>query len=63
MTVPDDDLKHTLRWKPADFRRVEEAAKMLGDSIHAEVSVPDFMRGAVMRRADEILGTPSPVAA
>lgn len=58
---PEDRYrKHTLLWRPEDYDRVERAAHALGQEIHADISVPDFMRGAVLRRVDEILG---PIAA
>ncbi|MGE3176777.1 MAG: hypothetical protein AB7G23_19095 [Vicinamibacterales bacterium] len=55
--------KHTLLWKHEDYERVEQAAQALGQQIHADLSVPDFMRGAILKRADEVLGSPSPEAA
>lgn len=54
--------KHTLLWKREDWERVEQAARTLGQEVHADVSVPDFVRGASLRRAEEILG-PSPLEA
>ncbi len=53
----DGRRKHTLVWRPEDYERVERAAHALSQEIHAEVSVPDFMRGAILRRADEILAS------
>ena len=62
-TIPntDDGVKgaeyrrHTVAWKPDEWRRIEEAAKRLADSTHAEISEVDLIRGSVLRRADEIL--------
>lgn len=61
MTSPDKDLedryrKHTVLWKPEEWDRVEQAAKALAEQAHVAVSAPDFIRGAVLRRAEELLG-------
>ena len=58
--VEDRYRKHTLLWKPGDWERVEQAAKALGEQAHVEVSPPDFIRGTVLRRVDELIGPPEP---
>jgi hypothetical protein len=55
-TANDEKRPHTVQWAVADFERVCAAAEALGRQIHADVSLPDFMRGAILRRCDEVLG-------
>lgn len=63
-TMPDADdavkggdyRKHTIAWKPAEWQRIKDAADRLGSNTHIEVAEVDFIRGAALRRADEILG-------
>lgn len=49
-------VKHTVLWLPSDWDRIAEAADRISEETHAEVEVPNFIRGAVMRRVNEVLG-------
>ena len=49
-------VKRSILWRPEDWTRIEEAAKRLALETHTEVSEPQLIRGAVLRRCDEILG-------
>lgn len=48
--------KHTVLWRPEDWERIEQAAKVISDREHIEVAPVDLIRGSTMRRVDEILG-------
>jgi hypothetical protein len=48
-------VKRTILFRPEDWERIEAAARKLTGEIHAEVSEPEFIRGAVARRCDEVL--------
>ena len=56
----DEVRKHTLLWDGADWDRIEEAARKLSELTKATVSVPNFIRGAALARADELLNTSAP---
>ena len=49
-------VKHTVIWPLVDWERIEKAATQVSEETHAEIEVPNFIRGAVMRRVNEILG-------
>lgn len=48
-------VKRTLLFRPEDWARIEAAAAKVSSQVHAEVSEPEFIRGAVARRCDEVL--------
>lgn len=56
--VPDDSetYKHTIVWTRADWKRIEAAAQLISEDAAVEVKIPAFIRGAVLRRCDEVLG-------
>jgi hypothetical protein len=56
-------VKRTILFRPEDWERIEEAARRLTQEIHVEVSEPEFIRGAVARRCDEILRPAEPAEA
>lgn len=48
-----------IRWDDDEWAQVEEAAKRLGEQVHASIKPSDFVRGAAKKRVEEILGTPA----
>lgn len=51
----DEIRKQTLLWYGSDWDRIEEAARKLSEQTKAVISVPNFIRGAALARADELL--------
>lgn len=50
------ERRHTIRWREEDWARIERAAEKLASEMHVEIDPVDLIRGASLRRADEILG-------
>jgi hypothetical protein len=57
MTDPSkqEPQKQTLIWPAVDWQRIKDAAAKLSSETHADIQVPDFIRGAVRRRVEEVL--------
>ena len=49
------DRPHTIRWDPADWDRIEEAAKVLAERQHMDLAAVDIIRSGTRRFVDEIL--------
>ena len=49
-------VRHTVIWDPEDWERIRSALRRLEDETHIEVKLPDYIRGAVHKRNDEVLG-------
>jgi hypothetical protein len=54
---------HTVIWDLSDWDRIGQAIEVLQAETHVEIDTPSFIRCAVMRRVDELLGAPAPPAA
>lgn len=52
----DSKVKHMIVWDAADWRRIQTAHERVKAETHLDSSVPDYIRGAVQKRNDEILG-------
>lgn len=52
---PGDYRRHTVAWRPEEWQRIQDAALRLAEEAHVDISEVDLIRGAVLRRADEIL--------
>lgn len=50
-----ESRKHTVIWRAEDWDRIEQAARAIQDREHVEVSPVDLIRGATLRRVEEIL--------
>lgn len=50
-----DYRRHTVAWRPEEWQRIQDAAKRLAGDAHVDISEVDLIRGAVLRRADEVL--------
>lgn len=46
----------TLRWKEEELERIAAAAKRVAEESHVPVTVPGYIKGAVEKRNDEVLG-------
>jgi hypothetical protein len=46
---------HGIRWLPDDWKKVEEAARVLGEREHLEITPTDIIRSGALRHAAEIL--------
>lgn len=53
---PEAERKHTVVWRGGEWDRIRQAAKKLGEETHVDIPEYELIRGAVMRRCDEILG-------
>jgi hypothetical protein len=53
---PRRDERTTIRWSDEELERIGLAAGRLSDETHTEVTVTGLIRGAVMRRCEEVLG-------
>lgn len=51
--------KHMVTWDAKMWAQIERAAQHLSQTMASETTVPAFIRGAVQRRIDEVLGKPS----
>jgi hypothetical protein len=45
----------TVRWKPDDWRAIEEATKALNERDHSDLTPTDFIRMASRKLAAEIV--------
>lgn len=53
---PDaEKKKQTILWETDDWDRIERAAQVIADREHVECSPLNLIRGATMRRVEEIL--------
>lgn len=55
----DGDRGLTVRWRIADWERIEQAAKALGEREHLRITPTDIVRSGALRRAEEILSAHS----
>ena len=46
---------HGIRWLPDDWKKVEEAARIVGEREHMEITPTDIIRSGALRWASEIL--------
>ena len=49
------DKHHPVRWKRDEWNRISEAATILRDREHIEITPTDIIRSGAIRRADEII--------
>jgi len=49
----------TLRWKEDELDRIAAAARRVAEESHVPVTVPGYIKGAVEKRNDEVLGPES----
>jgi len=46
----------TIRWDAELFARIEQAAKVLSEREHLDITMTDIIRRATRREVEEILG-------
>ena len=59
LTRPTATVKHTVLWTPDDWEQTRAAAAALSALTGVRVTVPAFIKGAVLRRATEVLSPPT----
>lgn len=64
MTDPSkaEPRNHAVRWKAADWERIEEAAAKKGAEEHLDLTPTDIIRSGALRLVAEILAPPVVVA-
>lgn len=48
-------VRHTIIWDAEVWERIRSALRRLEDETHIELKVPDYIRGAVLKRNEEVL--------